>query len=53
MSVTLFNERTLPHTIDQVVMPSIEREEVVQDINFRSNLGTARQHELVERPFIP
>jgi hypothetical protein len=32
-------------------MPLIEMEQVVQEINFRSNSGTARKHDLAEGPF--
>jgi hypothetical protein len=41
------------HAIGPVGLPSIETEEAVQKSNFRTNPGTARNHDLVEGPFSP
>jgi hypothetical protein len=41
------------HSIGQVAMPSIEREEAVQEINFSNNSGTAGRHDLAESLFSP
>jgi hypothetical protein len=35
----------------QTAMPSIEKEEAMQETNFRSNSGTAREHDLAEGRF--
>jgi hypothetical protein len=41
------------HAIGQVAMSSIETEDAVPKINFISNSGTARKHDLAEGRFSP
>jgi hypothetical protein len=41
------------HAISQVSMPSIETEEVMAEMNFRSNSGTAGKDDLADGRFSP
>jgi hypothetical protein len=53
MSVTFLTKDPCQHSIGQVVISLIEREQMMQEINFGSNSGTARKHDLAEGRFIP
>jgi hypothetical protein len=54
MAMTLFDERSVPtcYAIDQIAMPSIEREEAVLEINFNAIQNT-HKHDLAGGGFSP
>jgi hypothetical protein len=53
IAMALFDEDPCQHAIGEVVLSLIEKEEAAQEIVFRSNSGTERNHDLAEGQFSP